>query len=676
MFKRLLTASVVLLAAACGNNGGTIAEKQDILAANLDTSINPGDDFFAYANGGWIKKNPIPADQSSWGIGGLVVEENRKRLREIAENAVKANAPDGTDQQKIGTFWTVAMDSTKIEQDGIKPLQPYLDKINNIKDAKSLQTAFAEFDVIGVGGPIGVYVSQDDKNSTVYALQMGQTGIGLPEREYYFKTDSSTLKIRAAYVKHITKILALAGADTLRAANAAKNILALETQLAKAHRTRAALRDPYANYNKFAVSELSKISGVINWRNYFSILGANVDSVIIGQPEYYKAAGLLLQTTPLDTWKDYLRYRLVSDFSAALPDTFGIEAFNFSRLLSGAKIRQPRWKRAIGSEERSMGELLGHLYVNEYFDSTAKKRYSDLVENIRAALKARIAKLAWMSDSTKQKAYDKLAAVTKKVGYPDKWKDFSALKIGRESYLQNLVNVQIFWHNYNINKLGKPVDKDEWDMYPQTYNAYYNPSNNEIVLPAGMFTVPGYKDAELDDALVYGYAAASTIGHELTHGFDDQGRQYDAKGNLKAWWSPEDSAKFQQKANMLADQFSSYVPIDTLHLEGHVSLGENIADLGGVLLGWDAFTLTDAYKKNESIGGLSPAKRYFLGYALSWLDESQPEALRRQVLTDVHAPAKYRVIGPVTDVDAFYQAFNVQPGSKMYKADSTRVRIW
>jgi len=438
------------------------------------------------------------------------------------------------------------------------------------------------------------------------------------------------------------------------------------------------LRDPYANYNKFAVTDLpKKVSPAIDWSTYFTAIGAaKVDSVIIGQPEYYKEAGLLLQTTPIDTWKDYLRYRLVSAYSGALPYRFAIEAFNFSSLFSGAKEMQPRWKRAIRSEESSMGELLGHLYVQQYFDTVAKKRYSDLVENIRAALKSRIEKLSWMSDSTKQKAYAKLAAVTKKVGYPDKWKDFSSLTIGKDSYAQNLMNASKFWHNYNISKLGKPINKDEWDMYPQTYNAYYDPGNNEIVLPAGMFTVPGYKDEELDDALVYGYAAASTIGHELTHGFDDQGRQYDAKGNLKPWWSLDDSAKFQQRANMLADQFSGYVPIDTLHLDGHVSLGENIADLGGVVLGWDAFKLTDAYKKNETIAGLSPAKRYFLGYALSWLDESTPDALRNQVLTDVHAPAKYRVIGPVSDVDAFYQTFNVQPSNKMYKADSARVRIW
>ncbi len=668
--------AIALLTASC-NGHAPNSGKPDILAANLDTTVSPGDDFFDYANGGWIKNNPIPADQSSWGIGGLVVEENRKRLREIAEKAAKAQAAEGTNEQKIGDFWTVAMDSAKIEKDGIAPIKPFLDKIDAVTDAKKLQSTFAEFDVIGVGGPVGMYVSQDDKNSEAYALHLGQAGIGLPEREYYFKTDTSTVKIRAAYVKHIAKVLTMIGGDSAKAAAAANNILALETQMAKAHRTRRQLRDPYASYNKFAVKDLGKLSPVIDWASYLQIFGAaNLDSVIVGQPEYYKAAGQLIQSTPLDTWKDYLRYNLVSSFTAALPDSFGVEAFNFSRLFSGAKARQQRWKRVVRSEEGAMGELLGHLYVQEYFDSTAKKRYSDLVENIRAALKSRIERLTWMSDSTKQKAYAKLAAVTKKVGYPDKWKDFSALKIGRESYFKNLVSVNVFWHNYNINKLGKPIDKDEWDMYPQTYNAYYNPSNNEIVLPAGMFTVPGYKDAELDDALVYGYAAASTIGHELTHGFDDEGRQFDAKGNLKSWWSAADSAKFQQRADKLADQFSSYVPIDTFHLDGHVSLGENIADLGGVLLGWDAFKLTDAYKKNEAIAGLSPAKRYFLGYALSWLDQSQPDALRNQVLTDVHAPAKYRVIGPVSDVDAFYETFNVTPANKMYKPDSARVKIW
>ncbi|HWB25602.1 MAG TPA: M13 family metallopeptidase [Chitinophagaceae bacterium] len=672
--KWLFASGIVLLASCAGNNGST---KKDILAANLDTTVNPANDFFDYANGGWIKANPIPGDQSSWGIGGLVIEENRNRLKAIAEKAANANAAEGTTEQKIGDFWNVAMDSAKIEKDGITPLQPYLNMINAVTDKASLQKTFGEFDIIGVGGPISMYVSQDDKNSAQYALEMWQTGIGLPEREYYFKQDSSTVEIRHAYVKYITTLLTMIGEDTAKAATAAKNILAMETQMAKSFRKREDLRDPYANYNKFAVKDLGKVSPDIDWTGFMNIIGASrVDSVIIGQPETYKENGVLIKTIPLDTWKDYLRFNLVDAFTGALPDTFGRASFAYNQSFSGAKERKPRWKRVISTEERAMGELLGKLYVQDYFDSTAKKRYSDLVENIRTALKNRIEKLTWMSDSTKQKAYAKLAAVTKKVGYPDKWKDFSALKIGKESFVQNLINTNIFWHNYNINKLGKPVDKDEWDMYPQTYNAYYNPSNNEIVLPAGIFTVPGYKDDELDDAIVYGYAAASTIGHELTHGFDDEGRQYDAEGNLKPWWTKDDSAKFQQRANMLADQFSQYVPVDTLHLNGKISLGENIADLGGVLLGWDAFKLTDEYKENKPIAGLSPAKRYFLGYALGWLDESTDKAMRSQVLQDVHAPAKYRVNGPFSDVDAFYETFDVKPGNKMYRPDSLRVRIW
>lgn len=677
-YTSLCTACIVLLTACNGSGEKTPAgNKPDVLAANIDTTVNPADDFFDYANGGWIKKNPIPGDQSSWGIGGMVIEENRNRLRAIAEKAAKANAAEGTDEQKIGDFWTVAMDSAKIEQDGIKPLQPYLDKINAVTDGKTLQATFAELYRIGIGGPISMYVGQDDKNSAVYALQMQQTGLGLPEREYYFQNDSATLAVRAAYVKYITQMLTLLGSDPVKAATGAKNILAMETQMAKAFRKREALRDPYANYNKFAVSDLVKVSADIDWAGFMRIIGVpKIDSVIIGQPEAYRQNGVLLKTTPLDTWKDYMRFRLADEFAGALPDTFGRADFAYSQNFTGARERKARWKRVISSEEGLMGELMGKLYVHDYFDSTAKKRYSDMVENIRTALKNRIQNLTWMSDSTKQKAYAKLAAVTKKVGYPDKWKNFTALKVGRESYVQNIINAHIFWHNYNINKLGKPVDKDEWEMFPQTYNAYYNPSNNEIVLPAGIFTVPGYKDSDLDDAVVYGYGAASTIGHELTHGFDDQGRQYDAKGNLTMWWTKDDSARFQQRANMLADQFSSYVPIDTLHLNGKISLGENIADLGGVLLGWDAFKLTDEYKKNEPVAGLSPAKRYFLGYALGWLDNSTPSALRSQVLQDVHAPAKYRVNGPMTDVDAFYEVFNVKPGNAMYKPDSARVRIW
>jgi putative endopeptidase len=673
--NRILSLALCLFLLSCTTKQEKT--KQDILAANLDSTINPANDFFDYANGGWIKKNPIPAEESSWGIGNLVVDENLKRLKEINEQAAKANAAAGSPQQKIGDFWTTAVDTVKIERNGIKPLQPYLDKIAAISDTKALQKTMAELDKIGVSGLIGFFINQDAKNSEVNALQMWQTGLGLPDREFYFKTDSTSKAIRAAYVKHMAKTLTLLGEDSMHADAAAKNIMMLETELAKSHRKIEDLRDPYANYNKYAVKNLYKLAPAIDWNNYIAIYGiTKIDSVIIGQPEYYKEASNALKTTALDTWKDYLRYRFADAFAVALPDAFGKEDFEFNKLLSGAKERKPRWKRVLRSEENVMGELLGQLYVKEFFDSTAKKRYEDLVEAIRSALKNRIEVLTWMSDSTKQKALAKLASVKKKVGYPDKWKDFSAMKIGKEGYVENLINAALWWHNYQINKLGKPVNKDEWDMYPQTYNAYYNPSNNEIVLPAGIFTVPGYRDKELDDALVYGYAGASTIGHELTHGFDDEGRQYNENGNLTNWWTKDDEKKFNSRANIMIKQFGNYVAIDTFKINGKATLGENIADLGGILLGWDAFKKTEEYKKDEKIGGLTPPQRYFLGYALGWLGHARNEQLRTQVLTDVHSPAKYRVNGPFSDVDAFYDVFKVKPGNKMYLPDSARVRIW
>lgn len=676
-FTFVAIVSVAILIVSCKTSAKKGDNKPDVLAANLDTTINPADDFFMYANGGWIKKNPIPGDQSSWGIGNLVVEENLKRLREISEKVQKANAAKGTPEQKIGDFWTTAMDSAKIEADGLKPLQPLLDKVNAITDIKSLVSTVADLKKAGSSTLFSDFVTQDDKNSEIMTYKLWQGGIGLPEREYYFKTDSTTVNIRNAYIKYITDILTMAGEDAAAAQTSAKNILALETKLAQASRKLEDLRDPYKNYNKMAVTDLGKMNASVDWSSYLSVTGIkNLDSVIVGQPEFFKALDNALKTVPLADWKSYVKFNLITDFAGALPDQYGIAAFNFSKLFSGAKERKPRWKRVISSEESVMGEMLGQLYVKEFFNEKAKKRYEDLVEAIRDALKERIGKLTWMSDSTKQKAYAKLAAIKKKVGYPDKWKDFSSMEIGRESYVQNLVNANSWWHNYEINKLGKPVDRDEWGMYPQTYNAYYNPSNNEIVLPAGIFTVPGYRDEELDDATVYGYAGASTIGHEITHGFDDEGRQFDAKGNLVSWWTTKDEEEFKKRAEVMIQQFNEYEPVKDYHINGKATLGENIADLGGILLGIEAFKKTKQYQENKTLGGLTPMQRYFCGYALGWLGHTREENLKNQLLTDVHSPAKYRVNGPFVDVDEFYTAFNIKEGSKMYRPDSARVRIW
>lgn len=659
------------------NGDSTNAAKADVLGKNMDSTVSPSQDFFLYANGGWIKANPIPSDQGSWGIGNLVVEENLKRLREISEKAAAAKAAQGSSEQKIGDFWTTAMDSAKIEQQGLQPLQPYLDKINAITDAKSLVNTVAALKQVGSSTLFADFVTQDDKNSDVMTYKLFQGGLGLPEREYYFKTDSATVNIRQQYLHYITQMLAYSGEDSAAAANEARQILALETKLATASRKLEDLRDPYRNYNKMAIADLPKLSSNIDWTAFLSTTGVkNIDSVIVGQPEFFKALNRELEATPLAVWKSQLKFNLLSDFAGTLPEKYGVASFDFYKLFSGAKERRPRWKRVIASMEASMGELMGQLYVKEYFSEKAKQRYTDMVEAIRTALHHRIEKLTWMSDSTKQKAYVKLAAMKKKVGYPEKWKDFSAMQVGKESFVQNSIHANQWWHNYNMNKLGKPVDRDEWDMTPQTYNAYYNPSNNEIVLPAGIFTVPGYRDEELDDATVYGYGGASTIGHEITHGFDDEGRQFDEKGNLKSWWTKKDEEEFNKRAAVMIKQFNAYEPLPGYHINGKATLGENIADLGGILLGIEAFKNTEQYKRNQIINGQTPMQRYFLGYALGWLGQIRDEQLRNRLLTDVHSPAKYRVNGPFVDVDEFYPTFKIEPGTPMFRPDSARVRIW
>jgi putative endopeptidase len=651
--------------------------KTDVLQANADTTVSPAADFFDFANGGWVKKNPIPGEESSWGIGNLVVEENLKRIRIICEDAAKNSADKGTATQQIGNFWKAAMDSTKIESDGIKPLQPYLDKVNGVKDVKELLVLMADFEKIGMNGLIGLGVGQDAKNSEVNTVQCWQGGIGLPERKYYFENDATTKNIRTEYVKYMGRMLRMIGADSATADKAAVDLMAVETQIAKVHRKLEDLRDPYANYNKTSVPDMYKLAPGVDWNAYLAQRGiAKVDSIIVGQPEYLKEVDRVLKAVPLPLWKHYLNYRLAHESAEMLPDTFSQARFNFRKLFSGAKERKPRWKRVLQTQENAMGELMGQLYVKEFFNETAKKRYEDMVEAVRDAYKERIEKLSWMSDSTKQKALVKLAAIKKKVGYPEKWKDFSKMEIGSESYLQNMVNASRWWDEYQLNKLGKPVDRDEWVMTPQTYNAYYNPGNNEIVLPAGIFTVPGYRDEELDDATVYGYGGASTIGHEITHGFDDEGRQFDAKGNLVSWWTKADETEFKKRADVMVKQFDGYVVIDKMNINGKATLGENIADLGGILLGIDAFKKTEQFKKGEKLAGYTPMQRYFMGYALGWMGHTRPEQLKNQLMTDVHSPAKYRVNGPFSDVDEFYTTFNIKPGDAMFIAEDKRVRIW
>ncbi|MGI4833785.1 MAG: M13 family metallopeptidase [Janthinobacterium lividum] len=672
---------LVALGTACqsGPSAGT-AGKPDVLQAALDTTVAPGDDFFTYANGTWLQHHPIPASESSWGIGREVQNEVYAQLRTISQQAAGARAAAGSAQQKIGDFWAVGLDSARADKLGAQPIQPELARIAALKLPGDVPGEIARLVPLGVNALVGPNVQQDAKHSDQMALSLWQAGLGLPNRDYYFNTDARTTKIRAQYLRHVANTFKLLGQDSAAAKASAAKVMALETALAKSSRKLEALRDPYANYHKMTPAQLDKLTpGLsVSWQTWLGQMGVPAqDSVIVGQPEFYQTAGQLLITKPLADWQAYLSWQVAHRFSPTLSQAFADENFHFyGTILRGATAQRPRWKRVLDMEERALGDDLGQLFVKEYFKPEAKERYQKLVANIVSSFSEHIQRLDWMSDTTKRTAEAKLRQITRKVGYADKWKDYSKLQVGRNSLTENVLRANHWDWNYDLSKLGKPVDRTLWGMTPQTYNAYYNPSNNEIVLPAAAFAIPGMLDADVDDAVVYGYAGASTIGHELTHGFDDEGSQFDANGNLHEWWTKGDRQRFKQRVAGIVRQFSGYTALDSLHLNGKATAGENIADLGGIVIGLDAFKKTKEYQEGQKIGGLTPVQRYFLGYALGWQDHQRQEALASQILTDVHSPAQYRVNGPMADVPEFYQAFGVKPGQKLYRPDSARVRIW
>ncbi len=583
----------------------------------------------------------------------------------------------GSPQQQIGDFFYCGMDSASIEKNGITPLKDQLAAIDAIKTRENLVNLLTEFQQIGVSPAYSFQVEQDMKISNKNSVYLSQGGLGMPDRDYYFNTDTRTKNIREAYLNHIRNILTLTYGDSIKAAKHSADVLALETSLASAHKKLEDLRDPYANYNKMSISQLNKLTPGMNWNEAFKKMNVSADTVIVGQPAFYTKLNALLSSTPMESWKAYLTWQLVANYAPYLSSAYDRENFNFYfKTLNGSKTQRPRWKRVLDAQEDAIGDALGQLFVKEYFPAKTKKRYDLLVEEIVVSYREHIQKLDWMSDSTKQKAIKKLNAITKKVGYPSKWKDYSKMDIGKESYCKNVMEAKKWRFQYDAEKLTKPVDRTEWSMTPQTYNAYYNPSNNEIVLPAAIFTAPGYKDEDIDDAVIYGYVGASTIGHELTHGFDDQGRQFDEFGNLKNWWSKEDEARFKVRAEALVDQFNKFVVLDSLHPNGKASLGENIADLGGIVIALDAFKKTAQFKEGKSIHGLTPLQRYFMGYAYGWMQTRTPEKLASLLMTDVHAPIFLRVNGPMTNCDEWYKVFNVTPAHKLYRDSLSRVRIW
>ena len=650
-------------------------ELSDPLVTNRDTLVNPADDFFKYANGGWFKNNPIPSTEQSNGIFRTIADTINNQIKQICEKSSQDESAEvGSNKQKIGDFYASGMNSIAINKAGISPLKSEFAKIDAIKDIPSLLTSIAHLHTIGASPAFSFYLGQDDKISTKYALFLGQGGLGLGNRDYYFNTDEQTVKIRTEYVKHLQAMLKLIGQNEA----SATSIMKLETDLAKASRKLEELRDPIKNYNKMTVVSLGKITPNINWNSIFPVLGvAKADSVIVGQPEFYKALNTFVKSYSIEDWKTYLKWDLVNSYAAYLNSDIEKQNFKFySTVMNGVSKQKPRWKRVVGQTDNYLGELIGQIYVAEYLPKGSKEKLLEIGNNIRDVYADHIKKLDWMSEATKVKALNKLSKIVMKVGYPDKWKDLSSMKIDRKSYCANVIQANIWGYKDMINKYGKPVDRTEWSMQPQTYNAYYNPSNNEIVVPACNIIVPGYEGRMPDDAILYGIIGGSTFGHEITHGFDDQGSQYDEKGNLNNWWTPEDLKKFQEKTKLIVAQFNKYTVLGNKHINGDATQGENIADLGGVVMGYEAFKKTAQYKNNQKISNLTPDQRFFLAYGYAWMVNSKDEALASQIMTDVHAPAQFRINGPLSNIPEFYKAFNVKPGNKMYQPDSLRVVIW
>jgi putative endopeptidase len=641
--------------------------------AAQDTTVKPQNNFFLFANGEWLKKAVIPASQSSWGSFSTLNDSSVVRMHRILDSISQVSgAAKGSVAQQTGDLFSSAMDSASIEKKGFTPVKSELDSIDHLKDHNDLMNELAAEYAINHGPFFNFYVSADDMNSMVYAAHFDQGGLGLPSRDYYFKNDTSTKKIRDGYLAYMTSIFTLTGDQPADAVQKSNSVLALETALAKVSKGPVELRDPHANYHKETVASLNKT--LPGFKDFMGKLGVSSDTVLMGQPEFYKGLFAILNKTPLQTLKNYLRFHVVNDDADYLSTDFVNAKFAFDKLLSGQAEMRPRWKRMTSMVDQQLGDALGQLYVQKYFPPEAKERISGLVDNLISTFGERLQQLDWMSDSTKKKALVKLHAIVKKVGYPDKWKDYSSINIVRDDIVSNLRATSNYRYKRDINKIGKPVDRTEWFMTPPTINAYYDPTANNINFPAGILQPPFYFVSG-DDAVNYG-AIGMVIGHEMTHGFDDQGRQYDADGNLKEWWSPEDAKRFKQRAQKIINQYNGYIAIDTLHLNGELTEGENIADNGGLAIAYAAFKKTAQGKANEKINGFTPDQRFFLAAAQLWKVKTRPERLRMLTLTNPHSAPMWRVNGPVSNTPGFYEAFNVQPTDSMYRPDSLRVKIW
>jgi putative endopeptidase len=650
--------------------------KSGIDRANFDPMVKPGDNFYRYVNGAWIERNPVPPEYSRWGSFSQLHDDNLVALREIVEELTKQTGTLEGNRQKIRDFYATAMDEAKLDKLGTAPLRDEFDRIAKIDDRDGLITEIGHLQAAGVGALFGTFVGQDEKQSTRYTVYLHQGGLSLPERDYYLGTSDYFKLLRKQYVEHVAKMLGLLGDASDAAAGAADTVLAIETKLAEGSKTPTQLRDREANYNKYTVADLAKLTPNLNWDLYWKAAEiGKLEDLVVSQPEFFKRLNEMLASTPIDRWRTYLRWHLIHATGAYLNDPLERENFRFySQTLRGAKEMQPRWKRAIGAIDSRMGQPLGQLYVEKHFSPDSKRRMDALVKNVMAAYRERIERLDWMGDETKKQALAKLATVMPKIGYPDKWRDYSGLEIRDDSYVQNVLRAEAFDWRYRIGKLGKPVDRTEWGMTPPTVNAYYNPSLNEIVFPAGILQPPFF-DPTADDAVNYG-AIGAVIGHEITHGFDDQGSRSDADGNLRNWWTAEDRARFTAKTDKLVEQYEACKVLGDLHVNGRLTLGENLADLGGVAIAYSAYQRSLDGKPAPVIDGLTGSQRFFIGFAQVWRGSIRDAEQKVLLRTDPHSPVQFRTLVPLSNIQAFYEAFEIKPDDAMYRPPEKRIEVW
>ncbi len=651
------------------------AQRKSLSLVNIDSAVKPGDNFFLFANGKWFDTARILPTESRAGSGLEMYNITKLHVKEILDSISKASNTAGSIEQKVGDFYASGMDSAAIEKAGYTPIKPYLAQIDGIKDAKGVIEFSAQQTTLLNSSLISQFIASDEKNSTANIAVYSQSGLGLPDRDYYFKTDPSTLNVVNAYQTYVQKIFTLIGDDSVTAAKNMNTVYELEKKIAASHKTNVELRDPESNYHKTAVADLEKKMPVIGWATLLPKLSVKADSVNVSQPGYYEKLNELLTTVPVDSWKSYLRFHLADNAAPVLSNAFVQANFDYTgRALSGRQQMKERWERMYRLTDANLGDGLGEVYVKKYFTEDAKKRMLDLVNNLQKAFEKRIQHLDWMSDSTKQKAIDKLHTFIKKIGFPDKWRDYSKVKIDRNKFFDNLSSCSKNEYEYQVSKVGKPVDRTEWGITAPTINAYYNPGFNEIVFPAGILQYPMF-DPNVDDAMNYG-GIGMVIGHEMTHGFDDQGAQYDKDGNLKNWWSKEDFEKFKQKGEQAVKLYNNFTVLDSVHVNGSLTQGENTADIGGIAIAYDAFKMTKQGADTTKLDGLTADQRFFLSYAQCWRSKMKDEALRTMINTNPHSPAIYRVWGPLMNHDAFYTAFNIKEGDKMYVAPKDRIRIW